>query len=309
MPGPIEAARALSSELPTSIRIHRALLAPRGAHLRHTHNVTREYGYFFPLQWIKGDIEGLREILQHFTGNHCFANFTELKKLEGLKKKIQRSPQLQSWAHSLQSWKRSRRDANYSADAGAISSLQVHGAMRTACERTVLRTLVKKIPGTRLACITVQGDGFLYNMVRYIAGSALAVHSGKLAAATLQAALASFLAVDLSEHLAPATGLVLLRQYTEEAWISRRSQEAEASAEDFMKQQLLPRIEGAWREASGETRLHHCEYAVCSAKLNQPVDPTVLTCMVNLTHGRLSSDCYIASGVSHFTIVRQLLET
>ncbi|CAE7561200.1 ATP12A [Symbiodinium necroappetens] len=249
LPGPIEAARALSSELPTSIRIHRALLAPRGAHLRHTHNVTREYGYFFPLQWIKGDIEGLREILQHFTGNHCFANFTELKKLEGLKKKIQRSPQLQSWAHSLQSWKRSRRDANYSADAGAISSLQVHGAMRAACERTVLRALVKKIPGTRLACITVQGDGFLYNMVRYIAGSALAVHSGKLAAATLQAALASFLAVDLSEHLAPATGLVLLRQYTEEAWISRRSQEAEASAEDFMKQQLLPRIEGAWRLA------------------------------------------------------------
>ncbi|OLP79721.1 Potassium-transporting ATPase alpha chain 2 [Symbiodinium microadriaticum] len=249
LPGPIEAARALSSELPTSIRIHRALLAPRGAHLRHTHNVTREYGYFFPLQWIKGDIEGLREILQHFTGNHCFANFTELKKLEGLKKKIQRSPQLQSWAHSLQSWKRSRRDANYSADAGAISSLQVHGAMRAACERTVLRALVKKIPGTRLACITVQGDGFLYNMVRYIAGSALAVHSGKLAATTLQAALASFLAVDLSEHLAPATGLVLLRQYTEEAWISRRSQEAEASAEDFMKQQLLPRIEGAWRLA------------------------------------------------------------
>eukprot|EP00439_Symbiodinium_sp_Y106_P070149 s548_g12.t1 len=246
LPGPIEAARALSSELPASIRIHRALLRPRGVHLRHTHNVTREYAYFFPLWWIEGDIEGLREILQQFTGDHCFANFTELKKLEGLKKKIRRSPQLQSWAHSLQSWKRSRRDANYSADAGAISSLQVHRSMRAACERTVLRAHAEKIPGTHLGCIQVQGDGFLYNMVRYIAGSALAVHSGKLAAATLQAALASFLAVDLSEHLAPATGLVLLRQYTDEEWISLRSQEAEDSAEDFMKQQLLPRIEGAW---------------------------------------------------------------
>ena len=249
LPSPEETARALSQELPSNIQVHRAVLKPRGEEIHHTQDISREYGYFFPLDLLQGNINGLQEILQDFVGDLCFANFTELKKLEGLKKKIQRSLQLQSWAHGLQSWKRSRRDANYSTSS--TSTLRVHHAMQAACARTITRLNVEKVPDTKLACICVQGNGFLYNMVRYIAGSALSVHSGRLSASTLQTALSALVAVDLSEHLAPARGLVLLRQNAPAGWISQDALQAEISADRFMKQQLLPAIEEAWNsEAS-----------------------------------------------------------
>ena len=235
---------ALMQELPPNIRLHRAVLKPRGVQICHTQNVTREYGYFVPLDVLGGDVQRLREILQQFAGEHCFANFTELKKLEGLKKKIQRSPELQAWAHGLQSWKRERREASYSTVP--ISGLRVHRAMRAACERTIMIVEVEHVPGTKLACIRMRGEGFLYNMVRYIAGSSLAVHSGKLPSDTLQAALSGVVAVDLSEYLAPAVGLVLLGQYIDAPWTLQNSQEAETSAEDFMMQQLLPAIANTW---------------------------------------------------------------
>ena len=252
-PSSVETTHALARELPDGIQLHRAVLKPRGENIRHTYNVSREYGYFVPLALLEGDIQGLRDILKQFVGDHCFANFTELKKLEGLKKKIQRSPELQTWAHSLQSWKRARKESQYSA--AAISNLRVHRAMRAASERTIMAVNVEEAPGSNLACIRLQGDGFLYNMVRYIAGAALAVHSGRLSSHTLQTALQALQAVDLSEHLAPAWGLVLLRQYSDEPWISQDAQKAEASAETFMTLKLLPAIEETWECRAGEPKL------------------------------------------------------
>ncbi|CAJ1335780.1 unnamed protein product [Effrenium voratum] len=49
--------------------------------------VSREYGYYVPTS----AAAGLHEILQMFVGRHCFCNFTSIKKLDGLKKNIQKS--------------------------------------------------------------------------------------------------------------------------------------------------------------------------------------------------------------------------
>ena len=271
-------AKTIGLELPSNILIHRAIAIPRGVQLSPAQRITRDYGYFFPPSLIGGTSNSSRDqleaLLQSFCGEHCFANFTELKKLEGLKKKIQRNKGLQTWAHELQSWKRSRRmqgnvrvdclgidDADVESSNSPVSTIKVHGAMKAACNRNILKIAVEmslsstaKLGDSELMCVRIKGDGFLYNMVRYVVGSALAVVMGRLSAKTLETALESSMCVDLSEHLAPAHGLVLLDQSLEADWSWPGSELATLSADKFLKEQLLPQVQQAWHQNSGWLR-------------------------------------------------------
>lgn len=280
-----DVAKIIASELPSNISIYRAIAIPRGVQLSPAQRITREYGYYFPSDVVGSSFrEHLEAVLQRFCGEHCFANFTELKKLEGLKKKIQRDKELQTWAHQLQSWKRSRIqemgggvDALDDVESSPVSTIKVHQAMQAACKRNILNIVVEAIEtlDKELMCIRIKGDGFLYNMVRYLVGSALAVVTGRLSAATLETALESSICVDLSEHLAPAHGLVLLDQSLEASearWMSESSESAESSsdwtalsADRFLEEQLLPKIQEAWHQNAGwlsekkcaQTGTHH----------------------------------------------------
>eukprot|EP00435_Cladocopium_sp_Y103_P072682 s1267_g41.t1 len=271
-----DVAKIIASELPSNISIHRAIAIPRGVQLSPAQRIIREYGYYFPSDVVGSSFrEHLEAVLQCFCGGHCFANFTELKKLEGLKKKIQRDKELQMWAHKLQSWKRSRiqemgggvdpLDEQSEMDhVSPVSTIKVHQAMQAACKRNILSIVVEAIEtlDTELMCIRIKGDGFLYNMVRYLVGSALAVVTGRLSAETLETALESSICVDLSEHLAPAHGLVLLDQSLESEgnearccpWMSESSDLAALSADQFLEEQLLPKIQEAWHQNDGWLR-------------------------------------------------------
>eukprot|EP00438_Fugacium_kawagutii_P036301 Skav214223 [mRNA] locus=scaffold856:39051:46271:+ [translate_table: standard] len=240
-PGPGDVAKMIALEVPGSICVHRAIPIPRGVQLSPAQRILREYGFYLPRECC--DISHLKGVLQSFEGDHCFANFTELKKLEGLKKKIQRDKELQTWAHQLQSWKRSRK----TTDADPVSTIKVHQAMQAACRRNIQSIVVETERSAGMMCIRIKGDGFLYNMVRYLVGSALAVVTGRLSPQTLRMALESSVCVDLSEHLAPAHGLVLLDQSLNARWMLQGSEVAARSADRFFQQQVLPKVQEAWR--------------------------------------------------------------
>ena len=264
-----DVAQVLGAKLPSSIVIHRAVPMPRGMTLGPSQEIVREYGYYFPACTLNEKMmQSLQTILQCFVGLHSFGNFTELKKLEGLKKKIQRSLPLQRFAHQLQSWKRSRKDMMQAMTDGQdgqgecvqdgaswVSSIRMHPAMREACKRHVLDITLSDLRGplpksNGLLCIHVKGHGFLYNMIRYIVGSALAVATGKLPAEVVHAALEGAFCVDLTEFLAPSHGLILLDQSLDAvcSWMPE-GHEASQSADQFLEEKLIPEIEKAWQES------------------------------------------------------------
>ena len=220
--------------LPRSIRVHQMLPKPLGASWGPGQAVSREYGYYVPTS----AAAGLHEILQMFVGRHCFCNFTSIKKLDGLKKNIQKSQELQVWARQVQNWKRAEK-------TDCISSLPVHRAMRSLCYRRIFS--IECRPSGHLTCIRIKGDGFLYHMIRFMVGSALAVLSGQLAMSNLRTAVAGKVCVDLSSYLAPAHGLVLLEQSLSHDWLARNSEKATASADDWLEERILPSIEEAWQ--------------------------------------------------------------
>ncbi len=279
----LDLAKVMAVELPPNISIHNAIAIPRGVELSPAQRIVREYGYYLAYDVVGNSGRlNLETLLQGFCGEHCFANFTDLKKLEGLKKKIQRNKELQTWAHELQSWKRSRRidEAQEASEASEpidspsdaerrfrgskrwgspVSNIKVHQAMRDACKRNILSIIVERVERvetegteksecTDLMCIRIKGDGFLYNMVRYLVGCALAVATGRLSADNLHTALEASICVDLSEYLAPAHGLVLLDQSLEARWMSTCSESTAKSADGFCQNQLLPKIKEAWHQ-------------------------------------------------------------
>lgn len=261
--GSVDITEALA-KLPSSIALHRVIPMPRGVELSPAFEIAREYGYYLPAA-ILGDSSAtcLDGILQDFCGSHCFGNFTDIKKLEGLKKKIRRSVPLQRFAHSLQSWKRSRRAPKADGigwegwnDSTPVSSIPMHPDMRAACKRHVLSIAVDVRRGGTddtqlkgLICIRVKGYGFLYNMIRYLVGSAVAVATGKLSSDVLATAIEGSICIDLSEFLAPAHGLVLLDQSLDSfSWASQASEVAAHSADEFLDQRLLPEIQKEWED-------------------------------------------------------------
>ena len=157
-------------------------------------------------------------------------------------------------------------DALDDVESSPVSTIKVHQAMQAACRRNILSIVVEAIEtlDKELMCIRIKGDGFLYNMVRYLVGSALAVVTGRLSAETLETALESSICVDLSEYLAPAHGLVLLDQSLEASearWMSESSESSDLTAllaDRFLEEQLLPKIQEAWHQNAGWLREKNC---------------------------------------------------
>lgn len=89
--------------------------------------------------------------------------------------------------------------------AFAASGSIVKDTVRTVYEARVLRD------GCEVELL-IRGDGFLYNMVRIIAGTLIAVGSGKLAPGAFKRAIKSGNRLDLGPT-APACGLTLMRVY------------------------------------------------------------------------------------------------
>jgi tRNA pseudouridine38-40 synthase len=92
--------------------------------------------------------------------------------------------------------------------AFAASGSIVKDTVRTIHEARVLRN------DTEIEFL-VRGNGFLYNMVRILAGTLIAVGSGKLEPGAIHRALASKNRLDLGVT-APARGLTLMRVYYED---------------------------------------------------------------------------------------------
>lgn len=78
--------------------------------------------------------------------------------------------------------------------------------------RTIWRADVER-QGAEI-CLIVEGNGFLYNMVRIIAGSLIGVGSGKLAPGAIKRAIESGSRLDLG-ITAPAHGLTLMEVFYE----------------------------------------------------------------------------------------------
>ena len=89
--------------------------------------------------------------------------------------------------------------------AFAASGSIVKDTVRTIYEARVIRD------GCEVELL-VRGDGFLYNMVRILAGTLIAVGSGKLAPGAIRRAIRSGSRLDLGPT-APASGLTLMRVY------------------------------------------------------------------------------------------------
>jgi tRNA pseudouridine38-40 synthase len=89
-------------------------------------------------------------------------------------------------------------------------SFQSAGSERESTIRTIFAVEVMRIEGDARVTIQVEGDGFLYNMVRAIAGTLVEVGRGKRDAAWIAEVLA---ARDrgAAGQTAPAHGLMLLR--------------------------------------------------------------------------------------------------
>ena len=92
--------------------------------------------------------------------------------------------------------------------AFAASGSVVKDTVRTIHEARVLRD------GSEVEFL-VRGNGFLYNMVRILAGTLIAVGGGKLAPGAINRALESKNRLDLGVT-APACGLTLMRVYYED---------------------------------------------------------------------------------------------
>ena len=78
--------------------------------------------------------------------------------------------------------------------------------------RTIWRADVER-HGAEI-CLIVEGNGFLYNMVRIIAGTLIGVGSGKLAPGAIKRAIESGSRLDLG-ITAPAHGLTLMEVFYE----------------------------------------------------------------------------------------------
>lgn len=93
-----------------------------------------------------------------------------------------------------------------------------HDFAAFAASGSVVRDTVRTVRMARLEkngeeyALFVEGDGFLYNMVRIIAGTLIQVGSGKLAPGAFARAIASKSRLDLGVT-APAHGLTLMRVY------------------------------------------------------------------------------------------------
>lgn len=115
-------------------------------------------------------------------------------------------------AHSIYPLDDLRMDAEARAIEGKhdFAAFAASGSAAKDTVRTVYRARVRR--RERVVALFVLGDGFLYNMVRILAGTLMGVGSGKLAGGAIPRALSSGNRLDLGTT-APACGLTLLRVF------------------------------------------------------------------------------------------------
>ncbi len=100
-------------------------------------------------------------------------------------------------------------------DREAQSLVGTHDFAAFAASGSAARSTVRTVYRARVArcgddvTLTVLGDGFLYNMVRIVAGTLMEVGTGKRAPGAIERALCSLSRLDLGQT-APARGLTLL---------------------------------------------------------------------------------------------------
>lgn len=106
-------------------------------------------------------------------------------------------------------------------NAEAKSLIGTHDFGAFAASGSVVKDTVRRIYRADVSrngseiCLIVEGNGFLYNMVRIIAGTLIYVGTGKLEAGAFQRAIASGSRLDLGPT-APAHGLTLMRVFYNE---------------------------------------------------------------------------------------------
>ena len=89
-----------------------------------------------------------------------------------------------------------------------FAAFAASGSVATSTVRTIYRAQVTRSGDT--VTLTVLGDGFLYNMVRIIAGTLMEIGTGKRAPGAIARAIATGDRLALGQT-APAKGLTLMR--------------------------------------------------------------------------------------------------
>lgn len=249
--------QSLNAQLPKEIRALSSIEMPSMVSIRYTSSVvSREYRYFFPVTML-GDaptaLEDFKTELYRFEGEHCFANFTLLKKL-GMKDRIKKKAGLRAWAAALSTHKKSRKEAGF-PDGTNPSNIPTHADVAFATKRRILKATVASVEdpdastGPALVEIRLIGTGFLFNMIRYIAGTAAAVARGDLRSSVLRLALQAEYCVDLSEHLAPAHGLTLYHQELKLGkWATSQLAHSTEAADHFFDRTIKPTIRASWQD-------------------------------------------------------------
>lgn len=105
-----------------------------------------------------------------------------------------------------------RREATTLVGTHDFAAFAASGSVVKDTVRTIWRADVEQ-NGPEI-CLTVEGNGFLYNMVRIIAGTLIGVGSGKLAPGAFCRAIESRNRLDLG-ITAPARGLTLMEVFYE----------------------------------------------------------------------------------------------
>ena len=103
-----------------------------------------------------------------------------------------------------------RREAQSLVGTHDFAAFAASGSVVKDTVRTIYRADVTR-NGSEIT-LTVEGSGFLYNMVRIIAGTLIGVGSGKLEEGAFERAIASGSRLDLGVT-APANGLTLMKVF------------------------------------------------------------------------------------------------
>ncbi len=123
-----------------------------------------------------------------------------------------RDPQwrTRAWRVSTLDVRAMQREAEVALGTHDFASFRTAGDPRATTVRTLTRVDVVREPDPRVVAIVVEGDAFLYNMVRILAGTIVDVGRDRLPAGAVARALAA-LDRRAAGTTAPAHGLVLER--------------------------------------------------------------------------------------------------
>lgn len=102
------------------------------------------------------------------------------------------------------------READAAVGTHDFASFRAAGDRRPTTVRTLTRVHVEREPDARIIAVVVEGDAFLYNMVRILVGTLVDVARGRLGSGTVARSLAQRTRVSAGTT-APAHGLVLER--------------------------------------------------------------------------------------------------